>query len=401
MYGKVVGFLDEMPDRRHLTFKYKNEWFKNGFPLCPSMPLEERDFVSERLHNVFLDATPDGWGRRILQKAEDYASALTGRNSHRLDDFECFARSDNFSRQGAIEVENQGRCNIEGIADDIHMPVLNIMNVDRDRDSADDVFRCVRQGISPGGARPKFPVLFDGELFLVKVRSRDDIVNVPGWEAVNLELAKLCGITVPVFTLLQKSIENVEYSLLCVKRFDRHESTKIPYISARTMLDVDASDHSASYADIAATCQDCDKKELFIRMAFNAVISNFDDHPRNHGFLYCDGKWRLSPVFDIESIPMSSESRHHSLIVGNNSSYSCKRNILANHADFGLTHSEAESILRGVHAAVQDSWKDFAREYVGNKKEILSMASCYNSMPVNGCITVVGENIEDSVCPTP
>src|SRR6202789_4694921 len=47
-----------------------------------------------------------------------------------------------------------------------------------------------------------------------------------------------------------------------------------------------------------------DIEELWRRIAFTILITNVDDHLRNHGFLHEDREfWRLSPAFDINPSP--------------------------------------------------------------------------------------------------
>jgi len=361
------------------SFRYAHEWLSSGFALCPAIPLQNTPFVSPSLHNLFLDATPDGWGRRVLQKDENYSAAQSGRPAVRLRDEDFFVRCDNFSRQGALEVGNH--CPRSALLSEKEI-LPHILKIDHDGDASEDVLACLRQGMSSGGARPKFPVFADfanaaGEsvlcLCVAKARSREDLINVPAWEAVNLSLSRLCGITTPEF-VLRKDI-----ALLIVRRFDRGEGInpiRIPYISAKTMLELTGSEHTAAYGDIAEKCIEQDRCMLFTRMVFNAAISNFDDHLKNHGFLLQNG-WRLSPVFDLESVPQARETRFHALILGNNNPYSNRDNLLADHGRFALSLREAETELERVFTIVHDKWRVLAEEFVDNEKEIQSMTGCY------------------------
>jgi hypothetical protein len=169
------------------------------------------------------------------------------------------------------------------------------------------------------------------------------------------------------------------------------------------MLGVHESDHTASYGDLAEKCVDADKRELFSRMAFNATISNLDDHVRNHGFLLQKHgnvlEWRLSPVFDLESISSPEGARFHSLILGNNNDYPTRANILADHGRFGLPLKEAEEILDSMIAEVHDRWRPLAEEYVSNKGEIQLMAGCFASPLLTKTVVAVDAQVGNQETP--
>ena len=53
-----------------------------------------------------------------------------------------------------------------------------------------------------------------------------------------------------------------------------------------------------------------DLHELWRRIVFNVMVGNLDDHLRNHGFLYDrDDKWRLSPAYDLNPVPLTEKAR--------------------------------------------------------------------------------------------
>jgi serine/threonine-protein kinase HipA len=397
--GKPAGTLES---GKEFIFRYDKSWIDSGFALCPTMPLQGSSFPAARLHGVFLDATPDGWGRRVLQKAENYLAAQENRPAVLLQDLDCFERCDNFSRQGAIEVQKDIDAEIvpPGLEEALVSQVYyKIERIEQDEETPEDVFQGLKRGISSGGAKPKFPMLVGGKLYMAKMRSREDVVNVPAWEMVNFELAEHCGIATPEFHFHQ----GIKTNLFIIRRFDRKDDSRIPYISVRTMLGVHENDHTASYGDIAEKCVDEDKKELFSRMAFNAAISNLDDHVRNHGFLLREHggtlEWRLSPVFDLESISLPQEARFHSLILGNNNTYPNRANILADHGRFGLSLKEAEEILDSLVAEIHDHWRPLAEQYVSNEGEVQLMAGCYASPLLTKTVVAVAAQVGDKESP--
>src|SRR4029079_12282658 len=98
-------------------------------------------------------------------------------------------------------------------------------------------------------------------------------------------------------------------------RFDRRDDARVPFLSAMSMLG--AGDKEAhSYLEIAEALRrhrgtpKQDLAQLWRRIVFNVLISNTDDHLRNHGFLY-EGQagWRLSPAYDMNPIPVDVKAR--------------------------------------------------------------------------------------------
>jgi serine/threonine-protein kinase HipA len=168
-------------------------------------------------------------------------------------------------------------------------------------------------GSSLGGTRPKASVLDKkNHLWIAKFPSRNDDVDVGGWEMVVHDLALNSGINMPD-AMVQKFSGN-QYTYIS-KRFDRKPGNqRIHFASAMTMLGrKDGANYSSglSYLDIAGfIIQSGDKNyvnadlhELWKRIVFNICVKNTDDHLRNHGFLLGKNGWRLSPAFDINPVP--------------------------------------------------------------------------------------------------
>lgn len=171
--------------------------------------------------------------------------------------------------------------------------------------------RPVERVLSPdtalGGAKPKATVLIDGFPWIAKFPERGDPPNLPYYEAAALRMAARLGIdsaTVEVRPLPHGR------SVLMVKRFDRLPGgARIPFASGLTALGPAAQAHgpARTYLKLAEALKTWTRQkapapatvELWERLAFNALVGNGDDHPRNHGLLYRDGVWRLSPVFDV------------------------------------------------------------------------------------------------------
>jgi serine/threonine-protein kinase HipA len=215
-------------------------------------------------------------------------------------------------------------------------------------------------GSSLGGARPKASVVDpEGALWIAKFPSPKDDWDVALWEAVALGMAKKLNLPVAEFRLQNISGANI----LLTRRFDRRKENRIPFISAMTILDARDME-PRSYLEIAeaviahGAAAEADLKGLWQRLVFNVLISNLDDHLRNHGFLY-DGKlsgWRLSPIYDLEPLPESAKARFLQTAIepGNNMASLDAAFKVA--GEFGLSLGEARSLAREM-GKITGSWK--------------------------------------------
>jgi serine/threonine-protein kinase HipA len=170
-----------------------------------------------------------------------------------------------------------------------------------------DLNRLFRAGSSLGGARPKAHVIdSDGRIAIAKFPSASsDTWNVMAWEKVSLDLARRAGIAVPDSRLIRIG----DRTVLIVNRFDRQGTDRIGYASAMTMLEASDGDQR-SYLEIAQVIEEQspavtdELRQLWRRICFTILISNTDDHLRNHGFLHERAEsWRLSPAFDMNPNP--------------------------------------------------------------------------------------------------
>jgi hypothetical protein len=162
------------------------------------------------------------------------------------------------------------------------------------------------------GARPKASVREkDGHLAIAKFPRKDDEINTVVWEAVALSLAQKSGIPVP-----QSRVENIAGKpVLLLRRFDRDGERRIPFLSAMSMLG-SKDNETRSYLEIVdalrqhGAAPQADMEALWRRLVFNILISNPDDHLRNHGFLY-EGQagWRLSPAYVLNPVPTDIKPR--------------------------------------------------------------------------------------------
>ncbi len=248
-------------------------------------------------------------------------------------------------------------------------------------DNEKDLRILLAPGSSLGGARPKASIVApDGRLSIAKFPKKDDPYSVNAWEQLTLDLARDAGIRTAESQLLD--IENRRVILL--PRFDRDGKARIPFLSAMSMVDA-VDQETRSYLEIAeviqrfgASARD-DLRELFRRIAFNVLVSNTDDHLRNHGFLYAGrGGWILSPAYDLNPVPAELKSRFLSTAIGENpNDTSASLDIALEVAEyFDLERDEACKILLEV-ATVTSSWADRARSNGIAREEITLMRSAF------------------------
>jgi serine/threonine protein kinase HipA of HipAB toxin-antitoxin module len=228
-------------------------------------------------------------------------------------------------------------------------------------------------GTSMGGARPKTVVEDEEGLWLAKFnRPNDDRWNMARVEHAMLLLAAKCGVQVAKSRVVAVG----ERDVLLVKRFDR-ERVREGYrrsrmVSALTLLGAEDTAQSRtrwSYPTLVEqlrrSCAQArrDSHELFRRICFNALISNTDDHPRNHAFLAHGDDWQLSPAYDLTPMPhVSAERRDLAMEVGPAGRWANAENLVSEAPRFLLEPAEARAIVDTMEKQVRSSWRRVARK---------------------------------------
>jgi serine/threonine-protein kinase HipA len=324
------------------------------------------------LFGVLRDASPDYWGRRIIEKragvtqldeidylltsADDRAGALGfGLNVDPPAPLRAFNRTaDLTSLQQLADLVNA----------DEAIPV-------RDAADAGQVQDLLRLGTSMGGARPKAVVEDEHALWVAKFNRTDDSWNQARVEHAMLALARECGIDSAHSRLSRVAGRDV----LLVKRFDREHSAtgyrRARMLSALTLLRAGESHTDRerwSYPMLADELRRLsaspreDAAELFRRMTFNTLVSNTDDHPRNHAFIAPQREWRLSPAYDLTPSPLvSDERRDLAMFIGDQGRYANVANLLSQCARFLLTREQADKIIKDMKTTVRARWYEVAR----------------------------------------
>jgi len=297
--------------RQSASFEYDESWLKYSekFALDPALLLTKGSFhtnADQIMFGAIGDSAPDRWGRVLMRRAESARAKEADDVARTLLEADYLLGVNDEARQGALRfsLEPDGvylspkdKTSIPPLVD---LPRL-LSATDRyldDDETSEDLKILLAPGSSLGGARPKASVRDkDGHLAIAKFPKKDDEFNVVVWEAVALTLAQKAGVKTAEWRLE----EIMERPVLIIRRFDREDGSRIPFLSAMSMLGAKDNDMH-SYLEIAyalvqhggSTNQDME--ELWRRIIFTVLISNTDDHLRNHGFLYERHKgWRGGP----------------------------------------------------------------------------------------------------------
>ena len=249
----------------------------------------------------------------------------------------------------------------------------------RREEGDEDLRLLIGPGSSLGGARPKAAVRDrDGGLAIAKFPTADDDRDIVLWEGVALALAGHAGIEIPDWR-----IENVAgRRVLIVRRFDRASDRRIPFLSAMSMLGV-GDNEPRSYLEIADALRSQgaeprrDLAELWRRVAFNILVSNTDDHLRNHGFLYEDDRgWRLSPAYDLNPTPTDISPRVLTTYIDEHDGTASLDRALETAEYYGLGLGQAKRIAGEVGRAVA-GWREEATRQGALGREMDRMESAF------------------------
>ena len=362
-------------DRESATFEYDKSWltFADRFSLEPALKLVPGPYhtgADKPLFGAIGDSAPDRWGRLLMRRAERRRAQSLGETPRTLREINCLLMVDDEARQGALrfaERENGpflAQPHTAKIPPLVELPRLlsAIEHVLRDEDSDDDLRLLLAPGSSLGGARPKASVRDrDGRLSIAKFPNREDEINTVAWEAVALRMAAKAGISVPAWRLETVAGKQV----LLLRRFDRDGGTRTPFLSAMSMLEA-RDNETRSYLEFVDVLRRYgaepkhDMAELWRRIVFSILISNTDDHLRNHGFLYAGpAGWRLAPAYDLNPVPTDVKPRILSTAIDLDDSNASLELAFVVAGYFGLDKAEARRIAAEVGKAVA-SWRKHA-----------------------------------------
>lgn len=374
--------------RESASFEYERGWLlrRGAFALDPELPLTAGQFHTERpLFNALADPAPDRWGQTLLRRHERARARAEGRQPRALFAVDFLTLVDDETRLGALRVSEQPGGPFLSDTGRRVPPLLQLpkllaatTRILDDRETADDLQLVLAPGTSLGGARPKASVRDpSGALLIAKFPKKDDEWSVTRWEAATLKLAQAAGLRTPKWKLELVARRPVLMSW----RFDRVAGQRVPFMSAMTALAASEREQRG-YVDLVdalrqgGSAVQADSEELWRRLVFNLLVSNTDDHLRNHGFLHDGRGWRLAPAYDVNPMPADVRPRVHALTLAGDDPAAPFDAVLAEAARFGLTTKKARTIAREVATAVK-GWRKAAASVGVSAREAERMESAF------------------------
>lgn len=380
------------------SFEYDKGWLKKTgitLTLDPElMPYSGRQYpTGKNIFGLFADASPDRWGRVLMNKRERILVEKESRKPSKLYDSDYLLGVYDETRMGGIRF----KVNPEGpfLSDDKETAVppwatLRTLeeasrNFENDETGLTEKWlnQLIKPGSSLGGARPKATVVdTKNQLWIAKFPSKNDENDTGAWEIVAHDLAALCGLNVPEAKLEKFSPLG---STFLIKRFDRLGSKRVHFASAMTLLvkkDGASAADGSSYLDIAAFIKSYgaqpkkDLIELWKRIVFNMAVTNTDDHLRNHAFILTDKGWILSPLYDVNPVPYGDELSLNVDEYDNSISIDL---AVQTAVKFGISKSDAEAVAEDILQIVRDNWERTAAGYALTRRQIEEMRPAFNA----------------------
>lgn len=358
------------------TFSYDASFLSrsDAYELDPALTLiagQQQTRDGRAMFGAFSDCAPDRWGRRLIARAESQRVRLHGGTQRSFGEIDYLLGVRDDLRQGSLRFRDP-KTGVYLAEEITGVPALLELSkllraadrLERSEENEDELKTLLRGGSSLGGARPKAHILDSNRrIAIAKFPSpSSDNWDVIRWEAIALALARGAGIRVPDWSLHIVDGKAV----LVVDRFDRIDTIRIGYTSAMTMLE--ASDGAQrSYLEIAQVIEEHspqvskDLTELWRRIAFSVLISNTDDHLRNHGFLRAStAGWTLSPAFDLNPDPRPGP-KHLTTALDFDDTTASVDLLMSIAEHFRLNRDQAHGILREVSDSTR-RWRSIAKE---------------------------------------
>jgi serine/threonine-protein kinase HipA len=383
--------------RESASFEYAPDWLaRRGFAIDPELPLTAGAFHTERpLFNAFTDPAPDRWGQTLMRRAERARARAEHRAPRTLMSADFLTLVDDATRLGALRFREAGA---DGFLTTGPRPIPPFVQLGRllgassrvvdDQETGDDLALLLAPGTSLGGARPKASILDrDKHLAIAKFPKRDDEWPITRWETATLAMARGAGIDVPDHRLevvLKKPV-------LISRRFDRIGEQRVPFMSALTALGA-RDGESRSYLDLANVLRQIgsspklDLEQLWRRMVFNILVSNTDDHLRNHAFLHDGDGWRLSPAYDLNPVPIDVRPRVHALAIDAEDPTASLDHARAVARSFGLTAPASRSVITEVARSVR-RWRTIAAATGLSKSQIERMSTAFEHTDLEAALS--------------
>lgn len=381
------------------SFEYSKEWLKDFSHITLDPDLYNtlgRQYVSQSktFFGFLSDCLPDRWGRKLLKRKEAIQANIENRPEQQLTDYDYLIRINDETRMGALRFKHKEENSFISATDDYNVPPFEnlrkleqaALDFERTEFTDDKALQLLlKPGSSLGGARPKATVKdANGVLWIAKFPSQNDEYNTGAWEKVTSDLARMAGLNVPE---TMKKDFNSNGSTFLTKRFDRiYQNGKIKRIhcaSALTMLGkVDGADNKdgSSYLELVDFIKDNsiqpnkDLEELWNRIVFSILVSNTDDHLRNHNFILSEQGWKLAPLFDVNPNPFGKEL---SLNITENNNLKRLSLAMDTAKYYNLSFEKAKSNAIHIATIVKDNWRKLAKVNGCSNVEIERMKSAF------------------------
>ena len=379
------------------SFEYDKDWLKKTslkLTLDPElMPYSGRQYPSgKNIFGLFADASPDRWGRVLMNKRERILAEKEGRKPSKLYDSDYLLGVYDETRMGGIRF----KINPDGpfLSDDKETAappwatLRTLEEASRNFESDESgltekwLNQLIKPGSSLGGARPKATVVdTKDQLWIAKFPSRNDENDTGAWEMVVHDLAGLCGLNIPEAKL--EKFSNLGSTYL-IKRFDRMLNKRVHFASAMTLLgktDGASAADGTSYLDMAAFIKSYgaqpkqDLIELWKRIVFNMAVTNTDDHLRNHAFILTGQGWMLSPLYDVNPVPYGDELSLNVDEEDNSISIELAVSVAVR---FGISETAAKGYAKDILTTVRENWEKTASGYGLSRRQIEEMRPAFS-----------------------
>ncbi len=380
-------FMRTLRGRQSASFEYEPAWLAQGeaFALDPvQLPLARGQFHTaggDKLFPGLSDSAPDRWGRHLMARQ----ARLEGRKDT-LFEADYLLMVDDVARMGAVRF----KLSVDGPCEAARKPPIPPLvrlgallrasdAIQRGDEDVEMLQLLLVPGSSLGGARPKASVVdHHGRLSIAKFPSATDEWPVVAWEHVASELARASGLS-----SVPSALVDVDgRSVLVTPRFDRVSGARVPFLSALALVGASDGDSARSYLEIADALRqhgvhvERNLVELWSRIVFNVLISNTDDHLRNHGVLREGGGWVLAPAYDLNPFPLDVRPRVHALALDETTHDASLDTVMRVASDFGVRVPDAKRIARRIATAVS-RWRDVAASARIDRTGIERMSSAF------------------------
>lgn len=385
--AQLMGYLysERLRGKEIFSFEYDENWLQNG----PSHLLDPNLRLYSGLHylnndqnsfGLFLDSSPDRWGRILLRRREAAMARIEKREIQNLYETDYLLGVFDLHRMGALRFKMGNKGPFLNNSKDLATPPWTTLReleevslkIEDDEVINDPKYlrwleMLIAPGVSLGGARPKANIIDDeGALWIAKFPSRNDRGNIGAWEMVTYEMAIAAGIKMSESKAQKFSSDH--YTFL-TKRFDRSPNgERVHFASAMTLLGyMDGQDHTdgISYLELVEFIQNQgahvkqDLEQLWRRIVFSICVSNTDDHLRNHGFILSDRGWSLSPAYDINPMETGTGLTLNISVDDNSLDLGLAMQV---HEFFRLSAEESLQIIKEVKNAIIP-WRKMAKKY--------------------------------------